>query len=528
MKDQRKSFAVWAYGACFVALLALGLAAIGADEDEEREALIQRIRPSIVRVTLNGGMSLGSGCVVDATLGLVITNFHVVKGAKKVTVAFVADRDTAKDNKPTEYPVDGYIEVQPGKDLALLKVNVPKERKLKALKLAKKLPVQGEKVLTFGASKGLLDTVAAGMVSAIRTTGDVNAILQRFFGDKHGLGYDSDANWVQHDAPMSPGNSGGPLVNAKGEVVGLNTWTPNFQGDSGQRLNFSISSLHVRALVSRASNVVHPWSQLPKGGPGHESMDVGGGDADKTLAAWKKFNLGLFEFNRRLADADKRLESIHKPDPRWPNRGSASRQKQYLNALKAYERAYSDFALKTTEKAIDPKDVDTYLAKWIKKHIVFPGEDGQVVQGALRLLCARQGRERRIRPVEGDCLEVVVGDASQRVRSQPRDSRLGLRSGLPHAGGDRGRGSEEPGKQARGGRRQAGQASQDRSRDRLPRVDDRRREVFRRGEVSRHHQRRSVGKTEKAERKDQRGGDRGVVRGGPQLHRRGPGRRGIG
>ena len=95
-----------------------------------------------MRVTINGGMSLGSGCVIDATLGLVITNFHVVNGANKCTVAFVADKDTTKDkdSKLTEYPVNGYIEVQPGKDLALIKVTVPKERKLKALPLAEKPP----------------------------------------------------------------------------------------------------------------------------------------------------------------------------------------------------------------------------------------------------------------------------------------------------------------------------------------------------------------------------------------------------
>ena len=134
-------------------------------------------------------------------------------------------------------------------------------------------------------------------------------------------------------------------------------------GSRRQKLNFAISSIHVRALKSRASNVVHPWSTLPHGKGGSE---FGGGDADKTFAAWKKFNLALFEFNKRLADADKKLDTIPKPDPRWPMRGSNTRLKRYVSAFKAYATAYGDFAMKTKDKAIDPKGIDPYLAKWIE------------------------------------------------------------------------------------------------------------------------------------------------------------------
>ena len=85
MRVDQKRFAVWAYRACLAASLVFSVAAIvRADEDDDRAALIKRIRPSVVRVTINGGMSLGSGCVIDATLGLVITNFHVVNGATSV------------------------------------------------------------------------------------------------------------------------------------------------------------------------------------------------------------------------------------------------------------------------------------------------------------------------------------------------------------------------------------------------------------------------------------------------------------
>ena len=290
MAIHRKWFAAWAYRAGLVVSLVLGAVAIvrsdgtsRADEDEVQKAMIKKVKPSVVLVAVNGGVAAGSGCVVDATQGLIITNFHVVHGSSTATVRFTDDPDSK------EYPVAGFLDVQPGKDLALIKLaSIPKDRKLIAVKLSEKLPSPGDPVFTFGGPLGWGGTVAKGMVGNIRTTAEADEVSKRFHdAGTHNflIHYDRDAKWIQHDAPMTHGNSGGPLVSLGGEVLGLNTWHFMNRGSEGQNLNFAGSSIYIRAMLSRAGNVVKKLSELPK--VKYLEAAPGGGDPDKTLAAWK-------------------------------------------------------------------------------------------------------------------------------------------------------------------------------------------------------------------------------------------------
>jgi serine protease Do len=140
--------------------------------------------------------ALGSGFVIDAEKGLIITNNHVVKGAEDVRVTF-------QDNESLKAEVVGRDEKI---DLAVLKV-VPK-KKLVAVKFgdSDKLRV-GDWVVAIGNPFGLGGTVTAGIVSA--RARDINA------GP-----YD---DFIQTDASINRGNSGGPMFNLNGEVIGINT-----------------------------------------------------------------------------------------------------------------------------------------------------------------------------------------------------------------------------------------------------------------------------------------------------------------
>jgi putative serine protease PepD len=189
-------------------------AAGGAPADTT--ALIRQIEPSVVvvQVTLEKGSGIGSGFPLD-NQGTIVTNYHVIEGAKSAKIKF--------GEKTVD--VQGFLVLSPGKDIAILKANLGAER-LAPLKLAPSAPAKGEAVLTFGAPLGFDSTVSNGIVSSVRKGSDLREIFKKLAGsdvyvdEQH---YDLDAVWVQTTAPISGGNSGGPLVNLKGEVVGLNT-----------------------------------------------------------------------------------------------------------------------------------------------------------------------------------------------------------------------------------------------------------------------------------------------------------------
>src|SRR5690606_12032995 len=140
--------------------------------------------------------SLGSGVIVDARKGYVLTNNHVVEGADDITV-------TLADSRAVKARVLG---TDPDTDLAVLQI--PAER-LVALPTADSDTLRvGDFVVAIGEPFGLGQTVTSGIVSALGRSG------------LRGSGYQ---NFIQTDASINPGNSGGPLVNLRGELVGINS-----------------------------------------------------------------------------------------------------------------------------------------------------------------------------------------------------------------------------------------------------------------------------------------------------------------
>ena len=170
-------------------------------------------------------IAAGSGVIVDAARGFVITNFHVVENARRVEVGL-------KDGR--HFPADP-VALAPDLDIAVLKIDASR---LPSLKLgdSSKLSV-GDYVLAIGNPFGLGQTVTAGIVSAT----------------DRGLGTDDPRRFIQTDAPINPGNSGGPLIDSAGEVIGINSAL--FSPDSGKGnvgIGFAIPANVVREVVARA------------------------------------------------------------------------------------------------------------------------------------------------------------------------------------------------------------------------------------------------------------------------------------
>ena len=161
--------------------------------------------------------SLGSGVIIDAARGLILTNNHVVEGADEVSVGL-------SDGRTFEAQPVGS---DPDTDIAVIRISA---KDLQALPVAdsSKLRV-GDYVVAVGNPFGLGQTVTSGIVSAVGRSG-----LQ-------GLGYQ---NFIQTDASINPGNSGGALVNLNGELVGINVASFNPRGSAAGNigLGFAIPS----------------------------------------------------------------------------------------------------------------------------------------------------------------------------------------------------------------------------------------------------------------------------------------------
>jgi serine protease DegQ len=147
--------------------------------------------------------SLGSGVIVDAAQGYILTNHHVIEGADDVSVTLADGRTLTAE----------FIGSDPDTDVALMKI--PAER-LSAIPLAAASALQpGDFVVAVGNPFGFSQTVTSGIVSAVGRS------------NVPGVGFQ---NFIQTDASINPGNSGGALVNLRGELVGINTASFNVRG----------------------------------------------------------------------------------------------------------------------------------------------------------------------------------------------------------------------------------------------------------------------------------------------------------
>ncbi len=141
-------------------------------------------------------MAMGSGVIVDASHGYILTNHHVVDNAAEIVV-------TLKDRR--EYTAK-LVGSDDGTDIALLKIDAPN---LTELPIGDSGQMRvGDYVMAIGNPFGLSQTVTSGIVSAL---------------GRSGLNIEGYEDFIQTDASINPGNSGGALVNLKGELIGINT-----------------------------------------------------------------------------------------------------------------------------------------------------------------------------------------------------------------------------------------------------------------------------------------------------------------
>ena len=224
--------------------------------------LVEQTDPSIVRINVKSprGDSLGSGFVVSDS-GTVVTNYHVIEGGQTVTAQFEDGR---------ECRVLGFKLFDAERDIAIIQLDVTGAPFI-PISLAKSLPRKGEEVAAFGAPLGLSFTATKGTISNIRSGTEMGMV---------------GAQYIQTDTPISPGNSGGPLVSMEGEVIGMNT----FQMAQGQNLNFAVSVDDIREVLAASQRLpvtpITPQSvpsrrqDLPTG-----VADISGTErADKLLA----------------------------------------------------------------------------------------------------------------------------------------------------------------------------------------------------------------------------------------------------
>ncbi len=205
--------------------------------------IYRRVSPGVVYIasTTAQGRASGSGWVYSAD-GTIVTNDHVVEGARSVSVRFTENGD------PLPAKVLG---TDPSTDVAILKVDAGKvEGGLKPLQLADSKSIEpGQPAIAIGSPFGLQGTVTSGIVSA----------LGREIQAPNGF---TISGVIQTDAAINPGNSGGPLLDDTGRVIGINSQIATNGTDANSGVGFAVPIDTVKTVVPQlksAGKIDRAW-----------------------------------------------------------------------------------------------------------------------------------------------------------------------------------------------------------------------------------------------------------------------------
>ena len=205
--------------------------------------LYKKCAPGVVLLVSLDATSLGSGAIINKT-GEIITNWHVVSGQEQMLVWFHNPNITnLQELDPDNYAVADVIATDPSRDLAMLKLTGTKH-KLTPLKLGhdRQLSISQD-VFSIGHPEAYIWSFTDGVVSQLR-----NNFEWSYEGSP-----DFKADVIQTQTPTNPGNSGGPLFDKKGRLVGINSFgSPDSEG-----LNFAVRVGEVRKFASEAHQGEH-------------------------------------------------------------------------------------------------------------------------------------------------------------------------------------------------------------------------------------------------------------------------------
>ena len=280
-----------------VAFLVLSVQA--AHSQDNLPELVKRVKPAVVAIATydaNGeALMTGSGFFLHP--GQVVTNLHVIRGAVRAEIKTL-------DGKGKIYPVAGAVAIDEEGDLALLSVDMPAEH-ARSSELAADLPDEGEKIFVIGNPLKLEGSVSDGIVSAVREVPNVGRI-------------------IQITAPISHGNSGSPVFNLQGQVIGVVT----VKVTNGQNINLAIAAERVGAL--RAEKL-RPLAAL---------LGKGKGDMSEMLYRTGLESLWLGNYDNAVGYFENAVNKNPRRAEAWVQVGYCKvKQGKNQEAIRAYQQA---------------------------------------------------------------------------------------------------------------------------------------------------------------------------------------------
>jgi S1-C subfamily serine protease len=298
-----------------LALVLLLAATVHAQES--LPALVKRVKPAVVAITTYdaSGESLMTGSGFFIKPGQVVTNLHVVRGAVRVEIKTL-------DGKGKMFSVNGVLAVDEEGDLALLNVDMPLERS-RSSELASELPEEGEPIFVIGNPLKLEGSVSDGIVSAVREVPNAYRI-------------------IQITAPISHGNSGSPVFNLKGQILGVVT----IKVTNGQNINLAIAAARVAQLTP---GKLQPLSDL---------SGKNKGDVAESLYRSGLDSLWLGNYDNAVGYFENAANKNPKRAEAWVQVGYCKvKQGKIQEAIRAYTHALQ---LKPTDAEIRNKLGDAY------------------------------------------------------------------------------------------------------------------------------------------------------------------------